>query len=307
MDFERRRSWFRAALGAPALLVSVLVSAQPSPLVVAPTISAGNHASNLRQAEAALAAIEAESTQLEQSLAGARATVARRGRILYRIRRAGALPFAGGFDSLLSHLSRVERLERLVRNDLESLAYLERREAALGEQATETRARVEQLREEASSAQRRAQERVALTTPWMGGNVVAPVPAYGQIVVRGAQPERFTARRGSLPLPVRGGAIRSGERDGAAGLEFLSPNAEVTAVGAGRIAFSRPYRGYGHLIIVEHGEGYFSLYGGLQEAGVAEGDVIARGELLGSVGSAPLFFEVREGTRTLDARSWLGL
>ncbi len=64
-------------------------------------------------------------------------------------------------------------------------------------------------------------------------------------------------------------------------------------------------------MILDHGDGYFTVYGGLGNADVRVGDDIGRGAQIGDIGVDPgppeLYFEVRQGTRTLDARTWLGL
>ncbi|MBK7153235.1 MAG: hypothetical protein IPH72_15930 [Sandaracinaceae bacterium] len=54
-----------------------------------------------------------------------------RGRALYRIRRTGLLPVAGGFEAMLGHLSRVERLERLVQREIENVRATRDRQIAL--------------------------------------------------------------------------------------------------------------------------------------------------------------------------------
>jgi len=64
-------------------------------------------------------------------------------------------------------------------------------------------------------------------------------------------------------------------------------------------------------VILDHGDGYYTVYGGLGAVEVRVGDDLSRSARIGSIGtdfSPPaLFFEVRKGTRTLEPRSWLGL
>jgi septal ring factor EnvC (AmiA/AmiB activator) len=85
----------------------------------------------------------------------------------------------------------------------------------------------------------------------------------------------------------------------------------VRAVSAGRVAFSDRYGSYGRLVILDHGDGYYTVYGGLGAVEVRVGDDLSRQARIGSIGTdfapAALFFEVRKGTRTLDPRAWLGL
>ena len=84
----------------------------------------------------------------------------------------------------------------------------------------------------------------------------------------------------------------------------------MRAVAAGRVAFSDRYGSYGRLVILDHGDGYYTVYGGLGSVEVRVGDDLSRNARLGSIGTdftpSALFFEVRKGTRTLEPRAWLG-
>ena len=71
---------------------------------------------------------QTRNAQIDTELAGlldqrdeAEGRLHERARALYRIRRAGMLPVAGGFDALMQHLARVQRLSRMVRADLETI------------------------------------------------------------------------------------------------------------------------------------------------------------------------------------------
>jgi septal ring factor EnvC (AmiA/AmiB activator) len=110
---------------------------------------------------------------------------------------------------------------------------------------------------------------------------------------------------------VRIRVARRDESDGP-GLELQAPaGTPVRAVAAGRVAFSDRYGSYGRIVILDHGDGYYTVYGGLGAVEVRVGDDLSRDARIGSVGSdfnpPSLFFEVRKGTRTLEPRSWLGL
>jgi septal ring factor EnvC (AmiA/AmiB activator) len=63
-------------------------------------------------------------------------------------------------------------------------------------------------------------------------------------------------------------------------------------------------------VIIDHGDGYYSLSGNLGTIDVAAGDDLERGARLGTLGTdagASLYFEIRNGTQTVDAAEWLGL
>jgi septal ring factor EnvC (AmiA/AmiB activator) len=125
----------------------------------------------------------------------------------------------------------------------------------------------------------------------------------------------FEAERGKLGSPVTGDVRiaegRRAESDGP-GLEFQAPvGTPVRAVSAGRVAFSDRYGSYGRLVILDHGDGYYTVYGGLGAVEVRVGDDLSRQARIGSIGTdfspSALFFEVRKGTRAMEPRSWLGL
>jgi septal ring factor EnvC (AmiA/AmiB activator) len=123
--------------------------------------------------------------------------------------------------------------------------------------------------------------------------------------------ERFVEQRGSLALPVSGpSSIQEANRaeSGGPGLEFAaSRGAAIRAVAAGRVAFSDRYGSYGQLVIIDHGDRYYTVYGGFGTVDVQVGDEVSKSARLGTAGAEPVYFEVRRGTKTESARPWLGL
>ena len=122
----------------------------------------------------------------------------------------------------------------------------------------------------------------------------------------------FSSQRGQLPFPVVGRAeIRPVTRAnvGGPGLELrVASGASVRAIHAGRVAFAAEYPDYGQTVIVDHGEGYFSVSAGLGGVRVHPGDVVARGAALGTVGaSGVLYLELRRGASLVEPRAWFGL
>ncbi len=130
--------------------------------------------------------------------------------------------------------------------------------------------------------------------------------------------ERF---RGILIWPVRGvlavpfGNVRHpkfGTEVPHPGIDIAaSPGQEVTAVFDGRVVFSDWFRGYGPMIVIDHGEDYLSVYGHLGvrlvEVGdeIRQGDVIARSGEGGTAATAGLYFEIRHGGTPQDPAQWL--
>ena len=130
-----------------------------------------------------------------------------------------------------------------------------------------------------------------------------------------AAPVGFAASRGRLLCPVAGRAeARAAHREGTngPGLEIRAGlGSVVRAVYAGRVAFADRYGPYGRIVIVDHGDHYYSVSGNLGATDVRVGDEVTPGERLGTIGDegqgAMLYFEIRHGTETLAPGSWLGL
>jgi len=245
-------------------------------------------------------------------------------RALYRLTRAGMLPVTGGFDSLLQHAGRLRRLKRLVETYGKRLASskehrvaLRNEVATLGRAIEESRAKLNVLNEQSKAAQAASMDSHFLDafSPQAAPTEDRDREFYGMRFSDAAPISRFESMRGSLAFPLAGDVIvrdaSRAESDGP-GLEFLSPaGTPVRAVAAGRVAFNDTYGSYGRLVIVDHGDAYYSVYGGLGIVEVRVGDDLSRSARIGAVGGeaepSALFFEVRKGTRTIAPRPWLGL
>jgi septal ring factor EnvC (AmiA/AmiB activator) len=129
---------------------------------------------------------------------------------------------------------------------------------------------------------------------------------------------RFAQEKGRLLFPVGGRAdVRPARREGTdgPGLEISAPaGTPVRAVFAGRVAFADKYGPYGRLVILDHGDHYYTVSGNLAAIDVRVGDQVGAGDRLGTVGadesggkSSLLYFEVRRGTETIAPSPWLGL
>jgi murein hydrolase activator len=84
-------------------------------------------------------------------------------------------------------------------------------------------------------------------------------------------------------------------------------NAPVRAAVAGEVAMITAIPGYGRGIILDNGSGYFTIYANLSGIRVAVGDAVKTCQEMASVADEPgrVYFEVRQGTRTLDPETWL--
>lgn len=128
----------------------------------------------------------------------------------------------------------------------------------------------------------------------------------------------FTSHKGRLTWPVAGtlihdfGQPRVGNNIRWNGVVLAAPRGrEVRSVYHGRVAFADWLAGLGLLVIVDHGEGYMTLYGYnetiLKNAGdwVAPGDVIATVGDSGGQAQSALYFELRRGANPVNPRQWV--
>jgi septal ring factor EnvC (AmiA/AmiB activator) len=96
------------------------------------------------------------------------------------------------------------------------------------------------------------------------------------------------------------------------GMKIGAPTGtEVRAIFPGTVLFSQWFKGYGNLIILDHGNRVFSLYGNLKSPSVAVGERIAAGQTIAGVGEAEdaqsgyLYFEIRQDNKPEDPQKWL--
>lgn len=132
----------------------------------------------------------------------------------------------------------------------------------------------------------------------------------------------FARGQGQLDWPVRGPLVghfgiethpRFGTQIHNDGIDIQAAiGTPVKAVGKGRVDFANDdYEGMGGMIVLNHGDGYYTLYGHLNDVLVRSGQEVAAGAVIGRVGDAGslkgaiLHFEVRKGSVPLDPESWL--
>lgn len=128
----------------------------------------------------------------------------------------------------------------------------------------------------------------------------------------------FSEHHGRLTWPVAGmlvhdfGQPRVGDKLKWNGVVLAAPRGqEVRAVYHGRVVFADWLVGMGLLVIVDHGEGYMTLYGYNETILKSTGDWVAPGDVIATVGDSGgqqqpgLYFELRRGTRVVDPRGWV--
>ncbi len=124
------------------------------------------------------------------------------------------------------------------------------------------------------------------------------------------------SQKGTVPMPVKGpvrhafGQSRTGRLRWQGWLIGVSAGTEVISVAYGRVAFADWLRGYGLLIIIDHGEGFMSLYGNNESLLYEAGDWVEMGQVISVVGvgagtSQGLYFELRKKGKAVDPAVWL--
>lgn len=141
--------------------------------------------------------------------------------------------------------------------------------------------------------------------------------ALADIPAAAGKRESFAALRGKLTLPVQG-SIRASfgslRKEGKLRWQGVLINARegspVRAVSHGRVAYADWLRGFGLMVIIDHGDGYMSLYGQNQSLFVSTGDWIEAGEVIASAGSSGgqehsgVYFEIRSNGKPTNPLRW---
>lgn len=313
-----------AWLGALAILVATSAAAYT------PTGRRGDSGDATRDFEQLLRVLDAEQSKLETELAAIdpkldmvqKRTVAR-GRAYYRLVRAGLLPVGGGFDALVDHAAAVERLRAALGRDLELAEKLRARRETLAIELKRVRAQRAPLMIQAdamtraSAVMKQAEERRAAFERAFGrGGRSDHLTVYGASGVALDDPlAPFPEMKGRLSFPLSGRAEiqrptePAGEPQGV--VLLASRDTAVRAVYPGRVVFAGPSH-VGDAVILEHGGGWYTVYGSLDHLEVKVGEELRERGRLGWVlryGSKQpsLHFEIRNGDKLVDAAPWLGL
>jgi len=299
----------------------------------------------LRAAGERLAAAEENARKAQDQLD--RAAEGMRPRLLarYKAGREGYVRILLGASNITDLLRRSRLLNALLRADLESLTVLRdqsraakaaRKEVAvaLGEEDLSVKAEAERR----AALQRRVDEQKILLSSIQGERgphdqtVHELEEAEKELASKLAEigsrepgvPRKGSIRRsrGKLPFPVEQGRIevrfgraidpRFGTVTLQTGIDVRAPlGAPVRAVWSGKVAHAGWFRGFGNLLIVDHGSGMFSLMAHLDQLHKALGEPVKAGEQVGTVGETGslkgpyLYFELRDGQRPLDPERWL--
>lgn len=223
----------------------------------------------------------------------------------------------------------VDRLTRLIREQAE--AERKRQEALAAARAKAAAAA--KARAEARAAAKAERERLAREAAKAGKPAPKPLPEPEEPKVAEQPPEErtpdislapaappgaFAKMKGRLAAPVSGtiaarfGAKRGGDGPSWKGMFIKAPEGtEVRAVAVGRVVHSGWMRGFGNLIIIDHGGDYLSIYANNQTLLKRLGDAVRAGEPIASAGNtggneeSGLYFELRHLGKAFDPASWI--
>jgi septal ring factor EnvC (AmiA/AmiB activator) len=207
-----------------------------------------------------------------------------------------------------------ERLSSLV----EKLAALIAQQRKAEEEEAKRRARAKAEQKEKLAAKGRAADKAA-ERPEAGPAKAASKPAPE------SEPEPppandgsgFASLRGKLKSPVKGELVASFGARRADGPNWkglfikAAEGAEVKTIAAGEIIFADWMRGFGNLLVVDHGGQYMTIYGNNQSLLKRPGDKLKAGEVIATVGNSGgneqsgLYFEMRYQGRAIDPSSWM--
>jgi murein DD-endopeptidase MepM/ murein hydrolase activator NlpD len=265
-----------------------------------------------------LTGIDTDASTLTPERAALRARARQQARWLYHLSQGDALALRGGPEMMLDHAARAGRVRRVFHTTLKAMQRADQRAEVLDLD----RQRVARLLQVAQEQRTRAEAEQRAQAAALGvygalpsGTAPPSVTVYGGAASITPGVERFAESAGRLLFPVAGRAeVRRAFREGAEGpgLEVSVPlGTPARAVFPGRVAFADRYGAYGMIVIVDHGDHYYSVSANLARIDVRVGQELSTGDLIGSAGDdgrgPMLYFEVRHAGETVDPVPWLGL
>lgn len=297
----------------------------------------------IQATEARIIELYAERTRLETDLTAQKAGLAALMRSAYALGRLDTLKLVLAQDQMADSGRMLAYHEQLNRVRAERIAHVQtvlRALDTLEQDTREAQADLEQSREQESATVALLQEdrkakaaaarqlRLALTAAdarvialdsereELEGLLAQLRELIGDLPTLDADRQPFAARKGRLPRPVAGPVLVAYGQAGAGGRQAAGQRVgaaigtEIRAVADGRVAFADWLRGYGLLIILDHGDGYMSLYGRCDTLAKKEGEQVAAGTVIATVGDtggggeAALYFEIRHRGQALDPEAW---
>ena len=284
---------------------------------------------------ASMADLEARRRQLEARVSGQRAALAELLRAVYTLDHGSNLSLLlGGDDTgridralaysryfqhdrsarirdLLAEVAQLDQVKASIETETAALRRQRDQRAAQSAQLEQARAAQQALLVDADRTLAQQKDKLAALRRDAEAldrllkqlqNVFSDIPAQ----VGNHTP--FAQLRGKLAWPVAGTPHASPGSLGAGVVIVATPGAAVHAVAYGRVAWADFMRGYGFLVIVDHGGGWMSLYGGNESASVEAGDWVKPGQTIATVARNPeqggAWFGLRHNGKPVDPQGW---
>ena len=214
----------------------------------------------------------------------------------------------------INHRENEQRLNNLLKDLEKRKAEQRKAEAEARRKAAEARlAAAEKARKEQAAAQQKAEaERAAMST-LTDEDMKLQAPNTQGLTVSNAN--SFSRMQGRLKKPVNGtlaGLFGQDRGDGEVwkGVFYNTVPAPVSSIASGTVTFAGELEGYGKVVVLDHGDGYVSIYSGLSEIDIAQNYAVNAGSKIGTSGTLPsgetgLYLEVRYNGQVMNPLSWI--
>lgn len=214
----------------------------------------------------------------------------------------------------INHRENEQRLNNLLKDLEKRKAEQRKAEAEARKKAAEARlAAAEKARKEQAAAQQKAEaERAAMST-LTDEDMKLQAPNTQGLTVSNAN--SFSRMQGRLKKPVNGtlaGLFGQDRGDGEVwkGVFYNTVPAPVSSIASGTVTFAGELEGYGKVVVLDHGDGYVSIYSGLSEIDIAQNYAVNAGSKIGTSGTLPsgetgLYLEVRYNGQVMNPLSWI--
>ena len=214
----------------------------------------------------------------------------------------------------INHRENEQRLNNLLKDLEKRKAEQRKAEAEARKKAAEARlAAAEKARKEQAAAQQKAEaERAAMST-LTDEDMKLQAPNTQGFIVSNAN--SFSRMQGRLKKPVNGtlaGLFGQDRGDGEVwkGVFYNTVPAPVSSIASGTVTFAGELEGYGKVVVLDHGDGYVSIYSGLSEIDIAQNYAVNAGSKIGTSGTLPsgetgLYLEVRYNGQVMNPLSWI--
>ena len=310
-----------------------------------------DHQKRLRDAEAGFREVEQNNIEISRKLVGLKQLYGQRLRALYKMSRSGnaaalSTDSLSGSLKRVTYLSMIAGRDRTVMQEYGSaLDRLAARQAEIAEKKENilTRKRdIEVTRAELETRKRKKAEILAGVRKKKGlyeqtfHELEESSAGLWAMIKRSEQEKKareavapslpphgrpLHAAGNGLPWPVQGKILtrfgmqrhpQFGTMVFRRGVEIAARvGDEVHAVGDGQVVYADWYKGYGKLIILDHGNGFYTLYGNLSRLDLNKGAQAAKGRVIGLAGDtgsmkgSKLYFEIRRNGEAQDPLAWL--